>query len=115
MSMTHRMTPWIGAAAALALAWAGSAGAAEPKQAPSPTPSAEQRQKMAEVHQKMADCLRSDRPIAECRSEMASACHDMLGAGSCPMMGKGAGGMGPGMMGGGMGHTTPAPPDAPKK
>jgi hypothetical protein len=121
--MIRRVIPWIGAVAALALALAGPARAAEPKKAAAPAPTAEQRQKMAEVHQKMADCLRSDRPIAECRSEMATACHDMLGADGCPMMGKGAGGMGPGMMGKGHGHmmegspssTTPAPPEAPKK
>jgi len=101
--MNRRMVSWIGAVAVVALAWAGAARAAEPKKAPPPAPTAEQRQKMADIHQKMADCLRSDRPIAECRSEMATACHDMLGAGACPMMGQGRGGMGPGMMGGGMG------------
>jgi hypothetical protein len=125
-SMTRRVMPWIGAVAALALAMAGPARAAEPKKAaPPPAPTAEQRQQMADIHQKMADCLRSDRPIAECRKEMATACHDTLGATACPMMGQGAGGMGPGMMGGGKGHghmmqgqpapTTPAPPEAPKE
>ena len=69
---------------------------------------------MAEVHQKMADCLRSSRPFADCRSEMVAACHDMTGTGSCPMMGDGRGGMGPGMMGPGMKHT-PAPPAEPPK
>lgn len=47
----------------------------------------EQRQKMAEVHQKMADCLKSDKPLSECRSEMMKACHDNMGAQGCPMMG----------------------------
>ena len=122
--MIRRVTPWIGTIAALALAWAGPVHAADPKKpTPPPAPTAEQRQKMADVHQKMAECLRSDRPIADCRSEMASACHDMLGAGACPMMGKGHGGMGPGMMGPGKGpgmmqgpppSTTPDPPQAPK-
>jgi len=120
--MTRRVTPWIGALAVLALAWPGPVRAADPKPAKPPAaPTAEQRQKMADIHQKMAECLRSDRPIADCRSEMAAGCHDVLGAGACPMMGKGPGGMGPGMgMGsGGMMHgpppsTTPAPPEPPK-
>ena len=112
--MTRRVIPWIGALALVTLAWAGAAHAAEPKKAP-PAPTAEQRQKMADIHQKMAECLRSDRPIAECRSEMATACHDTLGAEACPMMGKGRGGMGPGMMGGPMGPgMMQGPPAAPK-
>lgn len=116
------MAPWIGLMAALVLAWAGPARAAEPEKAPPAAPTAEQRQKMAEVHEKMAECLRSDRPIGECRREMMKACHDTLGADSCPMMGKGPGGMGPGMMGPGKGQghmmqgpptsTTPAPAPA---
>lgn len=32
--------------------------------------SPEMRQKIASVHQNMADCLKSDRPVSECRSEM---------------------------------------------
>jgi hypothetical protein len=116
--MTRRVTPWIGAIAALVL-WAGPVHAADPKKpTPPPAPTAEQRQKMADVHQKMAECLRSDRPIADCRSEMATACHDVLGADACPMMGKGRGGMGPGMGHGmmqGPPSTTPAPPETPKK
>ena len=89
--MTRPRSLCLGAAAALALVLAGPARAAEPKKAPPPAPSAEQRQKMAEVHQKMAECLRSDRPIAEC----------------------------PGMMGEGMGSghmmQGPGPTETPKK
>jgi hypothetical protein len=103
--MTHRTSSWLGALAAVALIWTGAAHAAEPKKVPPAAPTAEQRQKMAEIHQKMADCLRSDRPIEECRSEMATACHDSLGADQCPMMGK---------HGGGMMHSHPSP-EMPKK
>jgi Spy/CpxP family protein refolding chaperone len=49
----------------------------------SPTP--EMRQNMAEMHQKMADCLKSERPMAECRKEMMKNC-PMKGKGHCPMM-----------------------------
>jgi hypothetical protein len=94
--------------AALALSLTSAALAAEPKKGPPADPSPETRQQMAAVHQKMADCLRSDRPFAECRSEMMKSCHDMMGEDGCPMMG------GPGMMGHGMmGPTETAP--TPKK
>ncbi len=68
-------------------------------------PSAASRQKMAEVHQRMATCLRSDKPIAECRSDMWKNCQDLMGKEGCPMMG----GWGPGMMGGGMMQGAPPP------
>jgi hypothetical protein len=123
--MIGRVTPWMGMVAALALMWAGTARSEEPKKGPPPAPTAEQRQKMAEVHEKMAACLRSERPIGECRKEMATACRDTLGADACPMMGHAPGGMGPGMMGpGGMGQghmmgpptsTTPPPAEPPSK
>lgn len=83
--MDRRLSCWIVALALLALASAGRTLAADTKTTPLPEPTAEQRQKVAEVHQKMAECLRSTRPIAECRSEMAAACQG-LGAGTCPMM-----------------------------
>jgi len=62
-------------------------------------PSPEQRHRMAEIHQRMADCLVSARPMAECRGEMQKSCHEMMGKAGCSMM---DGGMGSGMMGGGM-------------
>jgi hypothetical protein len=99
--MSRRLSHCFAALALLALATSGPTWAADPKTAP-PEPTAEQRQKMADVHQKMAECLRSTRPIAECRSEMWTACHG-LGAGACPGMGRGRGAMGPGLMGYGTG------------
>jgi len=59
----------------------------------------EQRQQMAETHRKMAECLVSTRPFAECRAEMHASCQANHADG-CPMMG---GPMGPGGMGRGMG------------
>ena len=82
-----------------------------------PTPAA--RQQMAAVHEKMAACLRTDRPISECRAEMLKTCQDTMGQTGCPLMGAG-GRMGPGMMGSGwvmgpgMMQGGAPPPSAPK-
>ena len=63
--------------------------------------SAEARQKMAGLHEKMASCLRSDRPMPECRDEMMSGCKETMGKEGCPMMGgRGGRGMRRGMMNG---------------
>ena len=59
-----------------------------------PEVTTEQRQKMAGLHEKMATCLRSDRPMSECRQEMMKGCKDTMGKDGCPMMG---GKMGHGM------------------
>jgi hypothetical protein len=48
-----------------------------------PTPEA--RAKMADAHQRMADCLRSTRPMKECKAEMKKACEGMHGAEGCSM------------------------------
>jgi len=120
--MKTRKSHWLAGIALLALLAAPMAFAAEPeKNAPS-DPSPEAREKMAAVHQKMAECLRSSRPMAECRAEMTNSCREMMGDSGCPMMGGGPGGMGPGMMGhgkgGGMGGGMmkgPPPPPAPEK
>lgn len=92
---------WLGTIA-LALISAAPAFAADPPPAAPTSPSPELRAQMAAVHQKMAECLRSERPIADCQAEMASSCQAMTGAGGCPMMGPMGAGMGPGMMGHGM-------------
>ena len=111
--MTSRMSRWCGLIAALAMVAVFPAFAAEPERSASSGPSPEVRQQMAAVHQKMAECLRSDRPIAECKAEMMKNCHEMMGESGCPMMGSSGGGMGPGMMGGGMmkGGSVPEVPE----
>jgi len=54
-------------------------------------PSVEQRARMAEHHEQMAACLRSDRPIGECRAQMRAMHEEMrkqceaAGEGECPM------------------------------
>jgi hypothetical protein len=50
-------------------------------------PTTEQRQKMAELHERMASCLRSERSVGECRQDMMKGCRDTLGKEGCPMTG----------------------------
>ena len=52
-----------------------------------PTMTVEQRQKMADAHEKMAVCLRSDKPMGDCHEEMMKACKEGMGNDGCPMMG----------------------------
>jgi hypothetical protein len=59
----------------------GSGGT--PTKAPQLT--AEQRSKMAEAHEKLAACLRSDRSLSECHDEMMKS-HQSMDMGDCPMM-----------------------------
>lgn len=68
------------------LAVASMTLAAEPP-ADQTAPSREMRDQMAAVHQRMAACLRSDKPIAECREEMRQNCAKFMGKQGCPMMG----------------------------
>ena len=46
----------------------------------------EKREKMAETHEKMATCLKSDKKMSECHKEMRSQCKSMMGEKGCPMM-----------------------------
>ncbi len=80
------------AVAALALSVAASVGVAADPAPPSAkppaaaAPSKETRESMAALHEQMAACLRSDKSIEDCRSEMRKACHEKLGDHDCPMM-----------------------------
>ena len=49
----------------------------------------EQRGKMADAHDKMASCLRSDRPMKDCHEEMMKSCQENMGKEGCPMGGMG--------------------------
>lgn len=88
-------------AAMAALLWTSASvvGAASPAPGSAAAPSKEQREKMAQAHEKMAACLRSDRPVADCHQEMMQTCHDTMGGQGCGMMM-----MGPGPRGRGMGR-----------
>lgn len=71
----------------MSAAWsADPAPTASPSQA---EPSKEMREKMATLHEQMAACLRSDKSVAECRTEMMKSCRETVGAQGCPMMGRG--------------------------
>lgn len=100
-----------GLIASLVISWA--AVAAEGPPPASAEPSKEMRAKMASVHERMAACLRSDKPIADCRREMMKSCQKLLGEHGCPMMGMHDGMMNDGMMNDGMmkGPTSDAPKD----
>ena len=70
----------------------GSVASAQDKTSTQTTPppmpmqmTREQRNKMADAHEKMAACLRSTKPLSECHQEMMQACKANLGA-ECPMM-----------------------------
>lgn len=67
----------------------GTALSAEPPAQSHPTLTKEQREKMATIHEKIAACLRSDKPIADCHKEAMQSCHEMMGTEGCPMMGSG--------------------------
>jgi hypothetical protein len=58
-----------------------------------PEPSKEMRQKMATLHEQMAACLRSDKALADCRTEMMKGCQEQLGPNGCGMMGGATSGM----------------------
>lgn len=100
---------------ALLIALSSAAFAADAPAAPS-APSKEMRERMATLHEQMAACLRSDKSIAECRTEMLKQCQAMMGSQGCTgMMGSGGMmGMGGGMTGIGKGmhgHMTSSPPN----
>ena len=104
-------------------AFAGDAPTAPLKRAPVPSLAAsakETRERMATLHEQMAACLRSDKSISECHSEMLKRCEAMMGTQGCTrMMGTGGMmGMGCGMkgMGQGMhGRMTSSPPSSPPR
>ncbi len=85
---------------ALLIAAGSAAFAAD---APTSAPSKEMREQMATLHEQMAACLRSDKTMSECRSEMMKNCQSTMGNQGCrTAMGMGMG-MGGGMMGRGQG------------
>jgi hypothetical protein len=101
--MKIRTSHWFLLAAAIAMFSIGTIARAEETAPTVPAdPDPAQRQQMAAIHRRMAECLTSDRPFADCRAEMHASCQTTLGAGGCPMMQ--GGGMGPGRMGGGGMH-----------
>lgn len=93
-------------AGVLLIALGSGASAANPPTVATPsTPTKAMRQKMATLHEQMAACLVSDKPVSECRTEMVKHCQDMMGSRGCSRMMRSGGmmGMGRGMMGAGQG------------
>jgi len=109
--MTSQKKRFCALVAGTTLLWGGAALGADTQTNVPPSP--EMRQKMAEVHTRMAVCLKSDKPISECRTDMLKNCQDLMGKDGCPMMGSWGGGwMGGGMMQGqGMMQGAPTPKD----
>jgi hypothetical protein len=62
---------------------------AEPTSPTHPAMTKEQREKMATIHEQIAACLRSEKPISECHKEAMKSCQDMVGKEGCSMMGGG--------------------------
>jgi len=103
---SHRLTGLFAGIALLTLTQ-GPVFAADTPAKP-PVATKDQREKMAQAHEKAATCLRSARPVTECRQEMMRACADAMGADGCNMMSGG-------MMGGNMMHGQGQPPTETKK
>ncbi len=49
--------------------------------------SLDQRSQMADLHQTMAICLRSSKPMTDCHEEMKASCKMNMGEDSCMMSG----------------------------
>jgi hypothetical protein len=74
-------TPAARVAVAAALLLLGAAATyADTPAADSRVPSQQTREKMAVLHEQLAACLRSDRPVNECRSEMVTNCQAQIGS-----------------------------------
>jgi hypothetical protein len=78
-------------ASVLAILSASATLAANPPATAQSPPSKETREKMATLHEQMAACLRSDKPVTECHTEIMKNCQDVMGEDGCPMMGMGWG------------------------
>jgi len=84
--MTTRLTLLRILVGSLVMLVGGATFAADVSPASSAAPTKEMREKMATLHEQMATCLRSDKPIADCRSEMRKSCTETMGEAGCPMM-----------------------------
>lgn len=79
----HVKTSWLTISALLFVM--GSAYAADPATGAA-APSKQDREQMAQLHEKMATCLRSDKSVGECHKEMATQCRESMGADKCKGM-----------------------------
>ena len=86
---TFRLRPLELMASLLLITGASAVLGAEPPATAHEAPSKEMREKMAAIHEQMASCLRSDKPIADCHAEAMEHCRTMMGKEGCPMMSMG--------------------------
>ena len=86
---TFRLRPLDLIASLLLIAGTSVVLGAEPPAPAHGAPSKEMREKMATIHEQMAACLRSDKPIADCHAQAMEHCRTMMGKEGCPMMGMG--------------------------
>lgn len=63
---------------------AGNTFAADSPKPECPTPTKEAREKMAAWHEQMAVCLRSDKAITQCHTEMAKSHREAMQEMGCP-------------------------------
>jgi hypothetical protein len=66
--------------AAALLLFGAAATYADTPTAESVDPSRQTREKMAVLHEQLAACLRTDKPVRDCRSEMLVNCQAQLGS-----------------------------------
>jgi hypothetical protein len=83
-SPRDRLRGYVLAAALATIASLGTISSAAPPSADSDA-SHKMREQMAAMHEQAAACLRSDKPMSACRSEMMQSCQKMMG-GQCKMM-----------------------------
>jgi len=74
----------------LLISGAGASWAVEPA-APPNAPTKEMREQMATMHEQMAACLRSDKPVVDCRNDMMKSCQALSPGKNCGMWGSGMG------------------------
>jgi hypothetical protein len=88
MTATTWSTPrrWVAHVGIGVCAAAIVAGRAADAAEANPEPSKETRAQMAQMHDAMAACLRSDRSLAVCRDEVRTKYKGMMGHGHCGMM-----------------------------
>ena len=112
--MTTSGNSFVSAALTGALLIAGAAVAWATDPPPSTmAPTREMRAQMATVHEQMATCLRSEKPVSDCHAEMMKSCEAISPAGKGCQMGKGGMGPGKGMGSHGRMGAQPTPPAAP--
>jgi hypothetical protein len=85
--MKNKSTLILGSMLSLSLSLAATAKETHPSKKEMPMMTHEQRLKMANAHQQMADCLKSDKPLSECHEQMKKTCSEATDKGACMGMG----------------------------